>query len=166
MAAVSGPRRIRQTFKLAEIELRAILRVTHLHQPGICVFTKEMSHEERIAIGAWIGGGVQILKGVTLGVGSIVGANSVVTHDAPPYCVAAGSPPKWSSEPTLARHQAWQELFIRLLPRKLVAQSPMQSVLVGDHFRATNTNYITPGPPCAPPPANRPKSLDRRPVWD
>lgn len=27
-----------------------------------------------------------------LGKGAIIGANSVVTHDVPPYCVAAGNP--------------------------------------------------------------------------
>ncbi len=46
----------------------------------------------RICKGAWIGSGVLILKGVTIGTGVIVGANSVVTHDVPPYCIAAGSP--------------------------------------------------------------------------
>jgi acetyltransferase-like isoleucine patch superfamily enzyme len=46
----------------------------------------------RICRSAWIGSGVFILKGVTIGSGAIVGANSVVTHDIPPYCVAAGSP--------------------------------------------------------------------------
>jgi acetyltransferase-like isoleucine patch superfamily enzyme len=46
----------------------------------------------RICKGAWIGAGVSILKGVTIGTGGIVGANSVVTHNVPPYCVAAGSP--------------------------------------------------------------------------
>lgn len=46
----------------------------------------------RIGKGAWIGSGALILKGVTIGAGSVVGAHSVVTHDVPPYCVAAGSP--------------------------------------------------------------------------
>jgi acetyltransferase-like isoleucine patch superfamily enzyme len=48
----------------------------------------------RICKGAWIGSGVFILKGVTIGVGGIVGANSVVTHNIPAYCIAAGSPAK------------------------------------------------------------------------
>jgi len=48
----------------------------------------------RICRGAWIGGGALILKGVTVGEGAIVGANSVVTHDAPAYSVVAGSPAK------------------------------------------------------------------------
>jgi acetyltransferase-like isoleucine patch superfamily enzyme len=46
----------------------------------------------RICRGAWIGAGSLIMKGVTVGEGVIVGANSVVTHDAPAYTVIAGSP--------------------------------------------------------------------------
>jgi acetyltransferase-like isoleucine patch superfamily enzyme len=48
----------------------------------------------RICKGAWIGAGVVILKGVTVGEGGVVGANSVVTRSVPPYCVVAGSPAK------------------------------------------------------------------------
>jgi acetyltransferase-like isoleucine patch superfamily enzyme len=42
--------------------------------------------------GAWIGFGSTILKGVTIGVGSIVGCNSVVTKDVPDYTKVAGNP--------------------------------------------------------------------------
>ena len=34
------------------------------------------------------------MPGVTIGDGVIVGANSVVTHDIPPFAVAAGIPAK------------------------------------------------------------------------
>ena len=40
----------------------------------------------------WIGFGVSILKGVTIGEGAVVGACSVVTHDIPAYTVVAGNP--------------------------------------------------------------------------
>lgn len=42
----------------------------------------------------WIGEHVCILPGVTIGTGSIIGANSVVTKDVPAYCIAAGVPAK------------------------------------------------------------------------
>ena len=41
---------------------------------------------------AWIGEMSCIMPGVTIGRGAIIGANSVVTKDIPPYCMAAGSP--------------------------------------------------------------------------
>jgi len=41
---------------------------------------------------AFIGSGVKIMAGVTIGVHAIIGANSVVTKDIPDYCVAAGIP--------------------------------------------------------------------------
>ncbi|MCM1140047.1 MAG: acyltransferase [Muribaculum sp.] len=43
---------------------------------------------------AWISYGVSVLKGVTIGCGAIVGAGSVVTHDIPDFCMAAGNPAK------------------------------------------------------------------------
>ena len=46
----------------------------------------------RICQHAWIGNGSYIMKGVTIGEGAVVGANSVVTSDIPPYCLAMGNP--------------------------------------------------------------------------
>ncbi|MNH41091.1 putative acetyltransferase [compost metagenome] len=40
----------------------------------------------------WIGEMVSILPGVTIGRGTIIGANSVVTKDLPPNVIAVGSP--------------------------------------------------------------------------
>ena len=47
-----------------------------------------------IGNGVWIGQRSIILPGVTIGEHSIIGANSVVTHDIPAYCIAAGQPAK------------------------------------------------------------------------
>jgi acetyltransferase-like isoleucine patch superfamily enzyme len=43
---------------------------------------------------AWVTVGVTVLAGVTIGEGSIIAANSVVTKDIPPHCLAAGNPAK------------------------------------------------------------------------
>jgi hypothetical protein len=40
----------------------------------------------------WIGSSVQIMKGVTIGDGAVIAANSVVTTNIPAHCLAAGNP--------------------------------------------------------------------------
>lgn len=49
---------------------------------------------EPIVIGdnVWLGGGVIVCPGVTIGADSVVGAGAVVTRDLPPGVVAVGSP--------------------------------------------------------------------------
>lgn len=42
----------------------------------------------------WIGINSTILPGVKIGYGSIIGAQSVVTHDVPPMTIVAGNPAK------------------------------------------------------------------------
>ena len=53
---------------------------------------KETGH---VNIGAdvWIGARVIIMDGVSIGIGAVIGANTVVTKDIPPYAVYYGSPP-------------------------------------------------------------------------
>ena len=48
----------------------------------------------KVVIGknVWLGTNVCVLPGVHIGDGVTVAAGSVVTHDIPPYCVAAGLP--------------------------------------------------------------------------
>ena len=40
----------------------------------------------------WFGQNVTVMPGVHIGDGAIIAANSVVTKDIPPYCVAGGNP--------------------------------------------------------------------------
>lgn len=57
---------------------------------------KEGKFDQSVVIeeDVWCGANVTILKGVTIGRGSIIAAGAVVTHDLPPYCIAGGIPAK------------------------------------------------------------------------
>lgn len=48
----------------------------------------------KIEDNVWLGEFVSVLPGVTIGKGTIVGANSVVSKSLPPYVIAVGSPAK------------------------------------------------------------------------
>ena len=66
--------------------------------PNVCIFDHDHSFKdgkqefvcEKIIIEdrVWIGAGCIILKGVTIGKGSVIAAGTVVTKDVPPYTVA------------------------------------------------------------------------------
>jgi acetyltransferase-like isoleucine patch superfamily enzyme len=51
---------------------------------------------------AWIGARAIILPGTTIGKGTVVGAGAVVTHDLPPYSIAAGVPARVINKRTKA----------------------------------------------------------------
>lgn len=48
--------------------------------------------ETIIGNNVWLGDGVIVMPGVKIGDSSVIGANSVVTHDVPSFTVAAGVP--------------------------------------------------------------------------
>ncbi|QEE16014.1 CatB-related O-acetyltransferase [Promethearchaeum syntrophicum] len=52
--------------------------------------------EKNIEIGhdVWIGANSTILRGVSIGTGSIIGANSLVNKNIPPYAIVGGNPAK------------------------------------------------------------------------
>ncbi len=67
----------------------------HIVEPGGMPVTRSeqlVTRPVRIEDNCWIGQNAVILKGVTVGRDSIVGANSVVTRDVPPGSVVAGNP--------------------------------------------------------------------------
>lgn len=62
----------------------------HSHPESVPIERPLSSSPVVIEENAWIGESVSILPGVTIGKGSIIGANSVVTGHIPPLCIAAG----------------------------------------------------------------------------
>lgn len=52
------------------------------------------NHITNIGNDVWIGSQVIIRQGVTIGTGAVVGANSFVNKDVPPFAIVAGSPAK------------------------------------------------------------------------
>lgn len=67
----------------------------HLLEPSGVPVTRNnkfITRPVRIEDNCWLGQNAVILKGVTVGHDSIVGANSVVTNNVPPCSVVAGNP--------------------------------------------------------------------------
>lgn len=63
--------------------------------PLVPILQQEIEQKQNVRIGhgAWIGEN-SVIIGAKIGKHSVVGANSVVTHDVPDYCVVAGAPAK------------------------------------------------------------------------
>ncbi len=70
----------------------------------------------------WIGYGAKILDGVNVGQGAIIGVNSVVTKDVPPYAIVAGAPARvirYRFSPDIIKralnidYSKWTESFVR-----------------------------------------------------
>lgn len=57
----------------------------------------------------WIGVNVVVLQGIKIGDGAIIGPNTVVTHDVPPYAIVAGAPAR------VVRYRFKQEIINDLL---------------------------------------------------
>ncbi|MFC4674626.1 sugar O-acetyltransferase [Dysgonomonas termitidis] len=55
-------------------------------------FCRTLALPVTIEDGCWLGGGVIVVPGVTIGKGSVIGAGSVVTKDIPSNSLAVGNP--------------------------------------------------------------------------
>lgn len=56
------------------------------------IFNRRRDHRVVLGHDVWIGHGAVVLPGVTVGTGAVVGAGAVVSHDVPPFAIAAGVP--------------------------------------------------------------------------
>jgi maltose O-acetyltransferase len=68
--------------------------LTPLHPMDAAERTEGWESQEPITIGdrVWLGGGVIVCPGVTIGEDSVIGAGAVVTRDVPARVFAAGNP--------------------------------------------------------------------------
>ncbi|WP_346770733.1 DapH/DapD/GlmU-related protein [Luteipulveratus flavus] len=69
-----------------------LLTATHPLEPGPRRDKWEAAEPITIGDNVWLGGGVIVCPGVTIGADTVVGAGSVVVRDLPPKVVAVGSP--------------------------------------------------------------------------
>jgi maltose O-acetyltransferase len=69
-----------------------LLTPTHPIDPDLRRAKWEAAEPITIGDNVWLGGGVVVCPGVTIGEDTVVGAGSVVTRDLPPRVVAVGSP--------------------------------------------------------------------------
>lgn len=69
-----------------------LLTATHPIEPGPRRAKWEGSKPITIKDNVWLGGGVIVLPGVTIGENTVVGAAAVVTKDLPPNVLAVGNP--------------------------------------------------------------------------
>jgi maltose O-acetyltransferase len=69
-----------------------LLTPTHPIDPGARRAKWEAARPIRIGDNVWLGGGVLVLPGVSIGDNTVVGAGAVVTRDLPANVVAVGNP--------------------------------------------------------------------------
>jgi len=69
-----------------------ILTPTHPLEPELRRSGAEAAEPITIGDNVWLGGGVIVCPGVTIGRDTVVGAGSVVTRDLPPGVLAVGNP--------------------------------------------------------------------------
>lgn len=69
----------------------------HIHSDLSMPMKEQGSSHKSIVIedDVWIGYGSQVMSGVTVGTGSIIGAGAVVTRDIPPWTVWGGVPARF-----------------------------------------------------------------------
>jgi acetyltransferase-like isoleucine patch superfamily enzyme len=101
------------------------------HDGGVWVFRDEWPDADvfgRITVGSnvFLGAGVLVLPGVTIGDDVVVGARSVVSRDLPPGCVAVGSP----ASPIRSLDEYRASLERRWVPTKRLAPAAKREYLL------------------------------------
>ena len=87
------------TIGAAEHNYDILTTHTFMYNPYDKIYDGKESYDRfykecKIGNDVWIGAGAVILRGVTVGDGAVIGANTVVTKDVPPYAIVVGNPAK------------------------------------------------------------------------
>lgn len=91
----------------------------------------DFSFSKPVSVGndVWIGVNAVIMDGLTIGDGAVIGANSVVTRDVPPYAIVGGIPAR------IIRYRFEPEIIEKLLalqwwnlPDEKIAELPFDDV--------------------------------------
>jgi acetyltransferase-like isoleucine patch superfamily enzyme len=85
---------------------------------------KEEVRQTVIGHDVWIGMDVLILEGITIGTGAVIGAQSLITKDVPPYAIVVGSPAE------VLRYRFEQNTIDRLLASQWWNLTPQQLALL------------------------------------
>jgi maltose O-acetyltransferase len=74
-----------------DVDIRTVTYRTDIHFRDALISSRKIA-SIKINDYVWIGANVFICGGVEIGENSVIGANSVVTHDVPPHSICAGVP--------------------------------------------------------------------------
>jgi len=79
--------------------------------PRVPYLCSGVTRDDSISVGVncFFGAGATVLGNVTVGHGSVIGANALVTQDVPPFSLVVGSPAKVIKRYSYSR-QAWLEI--------------------------------------------------------
>lgn len=79
---------------LAEHDITAISTKANINNGGEEMNLFDFNNPSIIENDVWLGANVVVKQGIKVGTGAVIGANSVVISDIPPYAVAVGAPAK------------------------------------------------------------------------
>lgn len=79
---------------LAEHDITAISTKANINNGGEEMDLFDFNNPSIIENDVWLGANVVVKQGIKVGTGAVIGANSVVISDIPPYAVAVGAPAK------------------------------------------------------------------------
>lgn len=120
---IGGPGKVKIGKKCLIAAQTGIVANNHTFADPLQYIRDQGVTQKGIEIGddCWLGYGVKVLDGVTIGKGSVIGAGAVVTKDIPPYSIAVGVPAK-----AIANRQPTQQIkrIHHADDSRLVALSP------------------------------------------